>query len=284
MMENANVVNNRERLPSDLQQVMTVAKYDVLKHLRSKRLLGLLVLEGLLLALTFGLPIALGADAAEDPTDYISAFIGWVDILIVLGATMFAGDAIVSEFQSRTGYLLFPNPVKRSTIFVGKYLSTLGIIVLMLVVYYGIAALLTFAMTGGGTVLAAYSMLFAFVYGAAAAALGFLISSIFKGSTGSLILTFFTLLMILPLIAQLLPIGEIKPWFMLTFCGSVISTILIEPYPTDVMDSIPIGNGEFMNYWSYYPEVGLSLAVLAVYIVVCLGLGMYLFKRREMVS
>ena len=284
MMENANVVNNRERLPSDLQQVMTVAKYDVLKHLRSKRLLGLLVLEGLLLALTFGLPIALGADAAEDPTDYISGFIGWVDILIVLGATMFAGDAIVSEFQSRTGYLLFPNPVKRSTIFVGKYLSTLGIIVLMLVVYYGIAALLTFAMTGGGTVLAAYSMLFAFVYGAAAAALGFLISSIFKGSTGSLILTFFTLLMILPLIAQLLPIGEIKPWFMLTFCGGVISTILIEPYPTDVMDSIPIGNGEFMNYWSYYPEVGLSLAVLAVYIVVCLGLGMYLFKRREMVS
>jgi len=284
MMENANVVNNRERLPSDLQQVMTVAKYDVLKHLRSKRLLGLLVLEGLLLALTFGLPIALGADAAEDPTDYISGFIGWVDILIVLGATMFAGDAIVSEFQSRTGYLLFPNPVKRSTIFVGKYLSTLGIIVLMLVVYYGIAALLTFAMTGGGTVLAAYSMLFAFVYGAAAAALGFLISSIFKGSTGSLILTFFTLLMILPLIAQLLPIGEIKPWFMLTFCGGVISTILIEPYPTDVMDSIPIGNGEFMNYWSYYPEVGLSLVVLAVYIVVCLGLGMYLFKRREMVS
>ena len=284
MMENANVINNRERLPSDLQQVMTVAKYDVLKHLRSKRLLGLLVLEGLLLALTFGLPIALGADAAEDPTDYISGFIGWVDILIVLGATMFAGDAIVSEFQSRTGYLLFPNPVKRSTIFVGKYLSTLGIIVLMLVVYYGIAALLTFAMTGGGTVLAAYSMLFAFVYGAAAAALGFLISSIFKGSTGSLILTFFTLLMILPLIAQLLPIGEIKPWFMLTFCGGVISTILIEPYPTDVMDSIPIGNGEFMNYWSYYPEVGLSLVVLAVYIVVCLGLGMYLFKRREMVS
>ncbi|HNX48384.1 MAG TPA: ABC transporter permease [Methanomassiliicoccales archaeon] len=276
-MESANVVNNRERLPSDLQQVMTVAKYDVLKHLRSKRLLGLLVLEGLLLGLTFGLPIALGADAAEDPSDYISAFIGWVDILIVLGATMFAGDAIVSEFQSRTGYLLFPNPVKRSTIFIGKYLSTLGIIILMLLVYYGIAALLTFAMTGGGTVLAVYSMLFAFAYGAAAAALGFLISSIFKGSTGSLILTFFTLLMILPLIAQLLPIGEIKPWFMLTFCGGVISTIMIEPYPTDVMEPI-------MNYWIYYPEVGLSLVVLAVYIAVCLGLGMYLFKRREMVS
>ncbi len=283
-MENANVVNNRERLPSDLQQIVTVAKYDVLKHLRSKRLLGLIILEALLLGLTFGLPIVLGADAAEDPADYMSAFIGWADILIVIGATMFAGDAIVSEFQSRTGYLLFPNPVKRSSIFIGKYLSTLGIIALMLVIYYGVAALLTFVMTGGGTVLALYSMLFACVYGAAAAALGFLISSIFKGSTGSLVLTFFALLMILPLIAQLLPIGEIKPWFMLTFCGSVISYIMIEPYPVDAMDSIPIGNGEFMTYWSYYPEVWLSLAVLAVYVVVSLGLGMYLFKRREMVS
>ncbi|MBP7087417.1 MAG: ABC transporter permease [Methanomassiliicoccales archaeon] len=283
-MENANVVNNRERLPSDLQQVMTVAKYDVLKHLRSRRLLGLMILEALLLGLTFGLPILLGADAAEDPADYMSSFVGWADILIVIGATMFAGDAIVSEFQSRTGYLLFPNPVKRFSIFIGKYLSTLGIIVLMLLVYYGIAALLTLIMTGGGTVLALYSMLFACVYGAAAAALGFLISSIFKGSTGSLVLTFFALLMILPLISQLLPIGEIKPWFMLTFCGSVISYIMIEPYPMDSLESIPLGNGEFMEYWSYYPEVGVSLAVLAVYVIVCLGLGMYLFRRREMVS
>ncbi|HNU35431.1 MAG TPA: ABC transporter permease, partial [Methanomassiliicoccales archaeon] len=164
-MENANMVNNRERLPSDLQQIVTVAKYDVLKHLRSRRLLGLIVLEALLLGLTFGLPIALGAEAADDPADYMSAFVGWVDILIIIGATMFAGDAIVSEFQSRTGYLLFPNPVKRSTIFIGKYLSTLGILVLMLLVYYGIAALLTLVMTGGGTVLALYSMLFACAYG-----------------------------------------------------------------------------------------------------------------------
>ena len=283
-MENANVVNNRERLPSDLQQIVTVAKYDVLKHLRSKRLLGLLVIEALLLGLTFALPILLGADAAEDPADYMSAFVSWAEILIVLGATMFAGDAIVSEFQSRTGYLLFPNPVKRSSIFLGKYLSTLGIIVLMLIVYYGIAALLTFVMTGSGTVLSLYSMLFAFAYGAAAAALGFLISSVLKGSTGSLILTFFTLIMILPMIAQLLPIGEIKPWFVLTYCGYVISYIMIQPYPADSMESISLGNGEFMEYWSYYPDIGASLVVLAVYVAVCLGLGMYLFKRREMVS
>lgn len=283
-MESGVVPNNRERLPSDAEQVVIVARYDVLKHLRSKRLLGLIALEALLLGLTFALPILLGAETAEDPRDHMSTYVGWVEVLIVIGATMFAGDAIVSEFQSRTGYLLFPNPVKREVVFLGKYLSTLSIIMLMLLVYYGIAALLTLVMTGGGTVLSLYSMLLAFAYGASAAALGFLISSVLKGSTGSLVLTFFTLLMIMPLVAQLLPLGEIKPWFVLTFCGSVISYIMVEPYPVDAVSSIPLGNGEFMEYWSYYPDVGLSLAVMALYAAVCLGLGMYLFKRREMVS
>jgi ABC-type transport system involved in multi-copper enzyme maturation permease subunit len=39
-----------------------------------------------------------------------------------------------------------------------------------------------------------------------------------------------------------------------------------------------------MDYWSYYPDIGVSLVVLAVYVAVCLGLGMFLFRRREMVS
>ena len=277
-------VNNRERLPSDLQQILTVARYDVLKHLRSRRLLGLLALEAVLIGLTFGLPLLLGAETSDDPTEYMSGFVGWANLLVVIGATMFAGDAIVSEFQARTGYLLFPNPVKRSAIFIGKYLSTLGIITVMLAVYYGVSAALTFGMTGGASALWAYSMLLAFAYGAGAAALGFLISSALKGSTGALVLTFFTLLMIMPMIAQLLPLGDIKPWFVLTFCGQTISAVLTEPYPVDELQSIPLGNGQYFEYWIYYPEIGVSLAVIAVYVVVCLGLGLYLFRRREMVS
>ncbi|MCX6651659.1 MAG: ABC transporter permease [Methanomassiliicoccales archaeon] len=283
-MESANVTNNRQRLPSDLMQMFTVARYDILKHLRSKRLLGLLILEAVLIGLMFGLPIALGEDTSDDPATYISSYIMWVETLVVIGATMFAGDAIVSEFQTRTGYLLFPNPVKRSTIFVGKYISTLGIIFLMLVVYYGISAVLTFAMTGGSTVLWIYSMLFAFAYGAAAAALGFLISTVFKGATGSLVLTFFTLLMIMPMIAGILPLGEIKPWFLVTFCGGVVTAIMSHDYPVDKLNHIPLGGGQEMTYWSYYPDIGLSLVVIAVYMVACLALGLWLFKRREMVS
>ena len=203
---------------------------------------------------------------------------------MVLGATMFAGDAIVSEFQNRTGYLLFPNPVKRSVIFAGKYLSTMLIVLLMLVIYYGVAALLTLFMTGGSTELWVYSMLFAMCYGAAAAAFGFLISSLFKGSTGSLVLTFFALLMIIPMVSALLTLGNIEPFFLLTYSAGAITALMQTPYPQNYSQNIPMGGGEQMTYWNYFPDVGVALAVLATYVVICLLLGFFLFKRREMVS
>ncbi|MCG7844694.1 MAG: ABC transporter permease, partial [Methanomassiliicoccales archaeon] len=267
-MESANVVNNRERLPSDMTQVITVAKYDILKHLRSKRLFGLLVIEGLLLGLMFALPILLNVSTTDDPAKYMSSFVGWVDLLLVLGVTMFAGDSIVSEFQNRTGYLLFPNPVKREVIFLGKYLSTLSIVFVMLLSYYGVAAILTLVSTGGGTELWLYSMLFAMCYGVAAAALGFFLSSIFKGSTGALVLTFFTLLMILPLVQGIFMINQTEPTFVLTYASGPISYLMSSPYPTG----------------DYIPDVGTSLVVIAIYTLVLLVLGLLFFKRREMVS
>jgi ABC-2 type transport system permease protein len=266
-MENANV-NNRKRLPSDVSQIIIVAKYDMLKHLRSKRLLGLLIIEALMLVLMFALPIVLDANTSDDPAQYMSNYIGWVGTLIILGATMFAGDAIVSEFQSRTGYLLFPNPVKRSVIFIGKYLSTLVIVSIMLVIFYGVAAVLTLAMTGGSTVLWVYSLLFALCYGAAAAALGVFISTVFKGSTGSLVLTFFMLMMILPMVMFAFIVGNIDIVYILTSAEYVVSGLMSSPYPSGDM----------------YPDVWASLGILAVYAVACLSMGLVIFKRREMVS
>ena len=96
------------KLPSDLQQVRTVIKYDILKHLRSRRLLGMLVIEALLIVLIAWLVMG---EPAQPFVTTMSAFTGLAPTLIIIGATLFAGDAIVSEFQGRTGYLL-PQPGK----------------------------------------------------------------------------------------------------------------------------------------------------------------------------
>jgi ABC-type transport system involved in multi-copper enzyme maturation permease subunit len=111
-------------------------------------------------------------------------------------------------------------------------------------------------------------MFFAMCYGAAAAALGFFLSTIFKGSTGALVLTFFTLLMILPLVQGVLMFNQTEPSFVLTYAAGPISHLMSSPYP--------IGD--------YVADVGMSLVVIAIYTLVLLVLGLVLFKRREMVS
>src|ERR1039457_6742206 len=43
-------------------------------------------------------------------------------VLVLLGI-FFGGDAIAGEFQNKTGYFTLPNPVRRSSVYVGKWLA-----------------------------------------------------------------------------------------------------------------------------------------------------------------
>jgi ABC-2 type transport system permease protein len=266
--------------PSDIEQVFLVAKYDILKHIRSKRLLAIGVIIGLVLVLvTF-----LGTLNNPDPhnaASFVGNYAGFANTMIIIGVTLFAGDAIVSEFQNRTGYLLFPNPVKKSSLYAGKLLASVGIMSLVIVVYYLVAMIIGLAYTGNFTVLAVYSMLLAILYGAAATGLAFLISSVLKTSTASLVLTFFTLFMILSLISAVGSIAGVKPDGELTFAGETITYIMQSPYPVDNVSSVP---GAGFTLHTYIPDVGLSIVVMTIWLIVTALLGFVAFKRREMVS
>ena len=267
-------------VPSDAAQIFLVAKYDILKHIRSKRLLAIGVILGLVLILvTF-----LGTLNNPDPHNaarFVGLYAGFANTMIVIGVTLFAGDAIVSEFQNRTGYLLFPNPVKKSSLYAGKFLASVGVMTFVIVIYYLVAMVLGLAYTGNFTELAIYSMLLAILYGAAATGLAFLISSVMKTSTASLVLTFFMLFMILSLITAVGSISGVKPDGELTFAGGTISYIMEKPYPVDNITSIP---GAGFTLHTYIPDIGLSVVVELIWLTVTGMLGYVAFRRREMVS
>jgi ABC-2 type transport system permease protein len=44
-----------------------------------------------------------------------------VTFVIVLSGIFFGGDAISGEFQNKTGYFAIPNPIKRSSVYIGKW-------------------------------------------------------------------------------------------------------------------------------------------------------------------
>ncbi len=267
-------------VPSDVEQVFLVAKYDILKHIRSKRLLAIGIIIGLVLVLvTF-----LGTLNNPDPHNaarFVGNYAGFANTMIIIGVTLFAGDAIVSEFQNRTGYLLFPNPVKKSSLYAGKFLASVGVMTFVIVAYYVVAMVIGLAYTGNFTELAIYSMLLAILYGAAATGLAFLISSVLKTSTAALVLTFFMLFMILSLVTAVGSIAGFKPDGELTFAGGTISYIMQTPYPVDSVIDVP-GAGFVIH--TYIPDVGLSIAVMIVWLIVTAAIGYVAFSRREMVS
>ena len=268
-------------LPSDMEQVKVVAKYDILKYMRSRRLLGILVIETLVLLLITAVLATSNRTYTAD--EVVGQYTSFVSILIILGATLFGGDAIVSEFQGRTGYLLFPNPVKKVSILVGKFLSSLAAMGLMLIIYYAVAIIAGLALGNGLSTLAFASLGLAMLYGIAALAVAYLISSVMKGSTGALILTFAMFLFVFNIVTSLIgALGGIKPWFMIDFAGSTLSYITSNPYPVDSVQTIDIGGGQTFTSYLFYPDIGVSIAVMIAYTVVALFLAYVFFKRREM--
>ncbi len=279
---NVNMASRKAReLPSDLQQVGVVAKYDVMKYLRSRRLLGMLIIEAVvLIAITALLATSNNPKTADS---VVGQYAGFATILIVIGATLFGGDAIVSEYQGRTGYLLFPNPIKKVSIIVGKFISSVAAMVLILLIYYAIALVAGLVMGNGFSTLGVASLGLAVLYGISALAVAFLISSFMKGTAGSLILTFALFFFVLDIISSIMgSLGGIKPWFLVNFAGTSLSYVTTDPYPVDTVQSLDIGAGQSMTFYSFYPDIGLSIAVMAVYAAVALVLAYLIFRRREM--
>jgi ABC-2 type transport system permease protein len=264
-----------------MEQVKVIAKYDILKYLRSRRLLGILVIEALVLALITALLATSNRTFTAD--EVVGQYTGFVSILIILGATLFGGDAIVSEYQGRTGYLLFPNPIKKVSILAGKFISSIAAMGLMLIIYYAVAIIAGQVLGNGLSSSAFASLGLAMLYGISALAVAYLISAVMKGSTGALILTFALFLFVFNIATQLIgAVGGIKPWFMIDFAGSTLNYINSNPYPVDSVQTIDIGGGQTFTSYLFYPEVGLSIAVMVVYAVVALLLAYVFFKRREM--
>ncbi|HVO77460.1 MAG TPA: ABC transporter permease [Methanomassiliicoccales archaeon] len=266
--------------PSDLSQIGVVTRYELHKHIRSRRIVGILVIEALVIVLLLAVPPLTGHPYSNDPAGFISNFTQFTGILVIIGAVLFAGDAIVSEFQSRTGYLILPNPVNRSSFFFGKVLASMIIMAVVISVYYAVAIVSALAATGGTTVLSVYSYLLALLYGAAAIGIGYLISALMKGATAALVLTFAVLLLIFPVLGAVSSVANSKPVWSVYFCSETITDIMQTPYPHDVVMHV----GANLTVPVYAPDVPTSIGVMLVYVVVTLAAALVTFRRKELLG
>ncbi len=249
-------------LPSSLRQAGTVAKYELWKHLKGWRLIGLVML-----VTVFSVLAVKGMGGAGSAVEFSKGFFSIpAYFLITIAGVVLGGDVLASEFERKTGYLLFSNPMRRVTLVAGKFTASFISVLLMISIFYLTGIVFMLNTYGGVPATLLGSLGLAILYGCAVLSLTFFFSSI-MGGTGATMLSFFTFFLIMPFLQSfLLYEMEVEPWYLLTYTSGTIGAF-IDP-------SVQI------NYT--YPDFTVSVLVMLAYLIGALILCAIATKRREM--
>lgn len=283
-------ISSNNKVPSSLTQVGITTKYTFLDYFRSRRffiLLTITLLVGVLLTVVVGY-----YRPASFLTSELAFYSNWwgnsATYVIILSGIFFGGDAIAGEFQNKTGYFGLPNPIRRSSVYIGKLLAAFSASSIMLGVftavtvgnglyYFGLSIPFEFV----------YSVLFAWFYLAAVLGFTFFFSSVFKSTSMSTIVTAILFLFAFSLIQTLVSsLVQIEPWFILTYGAQIIGNILTVPYPQHkVVTNFGNGGGAGPNIGisltTFNVQIPVGLAIIGIYFVVTAVLGLLIFERKE---
>lgn len=256
-------------LPSSLRQAVTVAKYELRRLVKTWRLISVIVL-----VIAFSVIAVKGLEGSENAATfgkqffYVPAY-----FLITITGIALGADVLASEFERKTGYILFSNPIRRVAVVAGKFMACFISTLITIIIFYLVGAIfMCYAYAGlPATLLGSFGL--AILYGCAVLSLTLLFSSVL-GEVGAMVFSFSTLFMLLPLLQGLLLSRGIEPWFLLSYSVGTIGAY-IDP-PAQRIFTTPSGT-EYA-----YPDFTVSALVMTVYILVSLILCIIATKRREM--
>ncbi|MGD0405981.1 MAG: ABC transporter permease [Candidatus Bathyarchaeia archaeon] len=279
------------KVPSSMAQVGITMKYTFLEYFRSRRFLILLIIT-LLIAAALTIVVAW-----RRPEGFLSSNLGFysswwggassfsiVTFVIILSGIFFGGDAISGEFQNKTGYFGIPNPIRRSSIYIGKWLSAFLAATAILVVFtvITIANGVYYFGSAGVPYQFVWSLLFAWFYLAAVMGFTFFFSSLFKSSSISILATVILLLFGFTLIQTLVSgLVGIEPWFVLTYGAGIVGNVLTSPYPLHQITTTETFRNQTITTTTFHATIPEGLAIIGLYFIVTTILGLLLFERKE---
>jgi ABC-type transport system involved in multi-copper enzyme maturation permease subunit len=262
---------------SEFEKLRIVTGYEFLKHIRRKRLyviLGLtLVAE---LAILILVPVL--GDGFPDNVMVMAALLSVGPSLAGIGAIFFAGDAIAGEFEGKTGFILFTNPVKRTTLVIGKYLACYSAVLLLIVLGYVIVTISLLAIYGTVPIETLSSFGLCLLYAGAVLSVTFFFSSISKGAMGATVITLVFIMVISTIIDSVLAMTGQPNWFMLSANGDTIATVY-GGYETFLGGMGDMGD---MPFEFATPSIGLSVISMVGYLALGFLLSLWISKRRQL--
>ena len=262
----------------ELEKLKIVIGYEFLKHFRRKRLYVILGLTLLAEVAVLVLVPVLG-DGFPDDVLVMAALLTIGPALATIGAIFFAGDAIAGEFENKTGFILFTNPVKRSTLVIGKYLACYAAVALLVILGYVILVISLLAIYGTLPLATAGSFGLCLLYAGAVLSVTFFFSSVSKGAMGATVITLVFIMVISSIIDTVLIMTDQPHWFMLSTNGDSVTTIYggYEAF----MGGFGGGGGMFPFEFED-PSISLSILSMAGYLVLGFLLSLWISKRRQL--
>jgi ABC-2 type transport system permease protein len=272
--------------PSSTVQVLRLARYQLRDYLLSRRfilMLGIVAILGIILTAVIGYyrPASL---LGTSNNLYNQIWAGGVTIVIVFAGVIFGGDAIAGEFQNKTGYFLMGLPVRRTTVYSGKYIaafvSSLVAVLAFALILVGNAAYYF----GAGAFTAAFveSFLLAVVYLLALLGATFLFSSLFKTSTYAVLVVAVMFIFGFSILQALVAgLARVEPWFIISYASPVIGYPFDATIPAHMVTVTSMGpRGHTESFTSYNPTYVEGVVIMLGYFVVTAIAGLLLFERE----
>lgn len=263
---------------SEIGKLGIVTRYEFLKHLRRKRLyviLGLTLISEL--AVLIILPLLM--DGYPDNVLVMAAMLTIGPSMATIGAVFFAGDAIAGEFENKTGFILFTNPIRRTTLVTGKYLASCAAVIILIIFGYAIMCVSLFAIYGEIPVETAESFGLCLLFGGSVLSVTFFFSAISKGAMGATVITLVLIMVIFGIVESVLMMAGEPYWFLLSAGGDSV-TIVFGGIELLMEGLMPSGMG---GLFSAEPlEIDLAAYSMVGYMVIGFLLSLWISKRRQL--
>ena len=291
----------RNSVPNSMTQVGITMRYTFRDYLRSRRFAILLVIMLLVSAiLTIVVAHYRPAGPLASVLSFYSTWWGsFATFLVALSGVFFGGDAISGEFQNKTGYFTLPNPVRRSSVYIGKWISAFIASSIILFIFAAIT-IANEAYYFGLNVPWQFteSFLFAWFYLVAVLGFTFFFSSLFKTTSYSILVSALLLLVAFAIIEGLVSdLAQIEPWFILSYGSQIVGNVLavtphllasgqisyVPTYPAHVVTSTSSFGPRAVKVTitTFNVTIPEGLAIIAAYFGISAILGLVLFERKE---
>ncbi|MFX1385424.1 MAG: ABC transporter permease [Promethearchaeota archaeon] len=252
--------------------------------------LGVVILVAFLVG--YLLQLIPGNLLSDTQAEFFNGGLSFISFITLFAACLFFSGIICSEFDKKTGFIVFPK-INKYKLILGKYLGNLILVVSIVAIYYFLLALLGFYYYGGPiNIRLFYSFGFAVLYVIALSSFVTLFSSFLRSVNITIIITLIILLIGLNIADQIVTLvlrDAFEPLYSLSYLGNLITSILENPFPDPRYVEFSFGGmgpggfgGNFTIGTWLTPSIGMGTTLLIVYVVACFALAALLFKRRQL--